>query len=81
MKGQFGPNGALYSGWETRRHNATYDWCIIRLGTSGTIHGLDIDTSNFNGNVDKFSFSMKSQEVVQGMRLQEPLFMLSLMRT
>ncbi|CAA7261690.1 unnamed protein product [Cyclocybe aegerita] len=50
MKGQFGPNGALYSGWETRRHNPTYDWCIIQLGTTGTIQGLDVDTSNFNGN-------------------------------
>ncbi|KAF9010532.1 allantoicase [Cyathus striatus] len=50
LKGQFGPNGALYSGWETRRHNPTYDWCIIQLGTSGTIAGFDIDTANFNGN-------------------------------
>ncbi|KAJ3883656.1 galactose-binding domain-like protein [Lentinula edodes] len=50
LKGQFGPNGALYSGWETRRHNPTYDWCIIALGTSGTLTGFDIDTSNFNGN-------------------------------
>ncbi|KAG6378302.1 galactose-binding domain-like protein [Boletus reticuloceps] len=50
LKGQFGPNGALYSGWETRRHNPTFDWCIIRLGTTGTIVGFDIDTSHFNGN-------------------------------
>jgi allantoicase len=50
MKGQFGPNGALYSGWESRRHNPAYDWCIIKLGTPGSIHGFDIDTSHFNGN-------------------------------
>ena len=50
LKGQFGSNGALYSGWETRRHNPTYDWCIIRLGALGNIQGLDIDTANFNGN-------------------------------
>ncbi|KAF5393234.1 hypothetical protein D9757_000742 [Collybiopsis confluens] len=50
LKGQFGPNGALYSGWETRRHNPTYDWCIIKLGASGTITGFDIDTTHFNGN-------------------------------
>jgi len=49
MKGQFGPNGALYNGWETRRHNATYDWCIIQLGTAGTLRALDVDTANFNG--------------------------------
>jgi allantoicase len=36
MKGQFGPNGALYSGWETRRHNPLpYDWSVhIPLETS-----------------------------------------------
>jgi len=50
LKGQFGPNGALYSGWESRRHNPKFDWCIIRLGTTGTIVGFDIDTSHFNGN-------------------------------
>lgn len=50
LKGQFGPNGALYSGWESRRHNPTYDWCIIKLGTPGNINGFDIDTSHFNGN-------------------------------
>jgi allantoicase len=50
LKGQFGPNGALYSGWETRRHNPSYDWCVIELGTLGTIVGFDIDTSHFNGN-------------------------------
>jgi allantoicase len=27
LKGQFGPNGALFSGWETRRHNTGEDWC------------------------------------------------------
>ncbi|KAH0827389.1 galactose-binding domain-like protein [Lanmaoa asiatica] len=48
LKGQFGPNGALFSGWESRRHNPTFDWCIIRLGTTGTIVGFDIDTSHFN---------------------------------
>ncbi|KAH9935328.1 allantoicase [Fomitopsis serialis] len=50
LKGQFGPKGALYSGWETRRHNPTHDWCIIKLGTTGTILGFDIDTTHFNGN-------------------------------
>ncbi|CDO76539.1 hypothetical protein BN946_scf184769.g3 [Trametes cinnabarina] len=50
LKGQFGPKGALFSGWESRRHNPTYDWCIIKLGTAGSIDGFDIDTSHFNGN-------------------------------
>lgn len=26
LKGQFGPKGALFSGWESRRHNPNYDW-------------------------------------------------------
>ena len=26
MKGQFGPTGALYDGWESRRHNPSFDW-------------------------------------------------------
>ncbi|TCD71588.1 Allantoicase [Steccherinum ochraceum] len=50
LKGQFGPKGALYSGWETRRHNPDYDWCIIKLGTTGFVTGFDLDTSHFNGN-------------------------------
>ncbi|KIY44484.1 Allantoicase [Fistulina hepatica ATCC 64428] len=50
LKGQFGPNGALFSGWESRRHNSTYDWCIIKLGTTGMLAGFDIDTAHFNGN-------------------------------
>lgn len=53
MKGQFGPAGALFDGWETRRHNpAAYDWAIVRLGprAGATLLGFDIDTANFNGN-------------------------------
>ncbi|TFY80894.1 hypothetical protein EWM64_g3118 [Hericium alpestre] len=50
LKGQFGPKGALYSGWETRRHNPDYDWAIIKLGTTGSVIGFDIDTTHFNGN-------------------------------
>lgn len=50
LKGQFGPKGALFSGWESRRHNPNHDWCIIKLGTTGSISGFDIDSSHFNGN-------------------------------
>jgi allantoicase len=49
LDGQFGPKGALYSGWESRRHNPAHDWCIVKLGATGVVHGLDIDTSHFNG--------------------------------
>ncbi|KAJ1304530.1 hypothetical protein OPQ81_005671 [Rhizoctonia solani] len=50
-KGTFKPTGAVFDGWETRRHNPAYDWCIIRLGApSGYIIGFDIDTAHFSGN-------------------------------
>lgn len=53
LKGQFGPAGALFDGWETRRHNPeAYDWAVIRLGPAAgaELTGFDIDTANFNGN-------------------------------
>lgn len=52
LRGQFGPKGALFDGWETRRHNPTYDWVILRLGPNagGHLVGFDVDTANFNGN-------------------------------
>lgn len=50
MKGQFGPTGALYDAWETRRHNPTFDWVIIRLGADSHLAYVDIDTSHFKGN-------------------------------
>ncbi|KAJ6499056.1 galactose-binding domain-like protein [Mycena sanguinolenta] len=68
LKGQFGPKGALYSGWESRRHNPAYDWCIIQLGTSGSIFGFDIDTSHFNGN----EAPEVSVDVLCGAALEEP---------
>ncbi|GAA6024809.1 hypothetical protein JCM11491_005615 [Sporobolomyces phaffii] len=50
MKGQFGPNGALFDGWESRRHNPTYDWVVVKLGAKGSVVGVDIDTGHFAGN-------------------------------
>lgn len=51
LKGQFGEKGALYDGWESRRHNQDHDWAIVKLGPElSTIMGFDIDTANFNGN-------------------------------
>jgi allantoicase len=44
-------NGKWMDGWETRRKRTEgHDWCIIRLGLSGTIGGVDIDTNHFLGN-------------------------------
>ncbi len=38
-------------GWESRRKRvAGYDWCVLKLGLSGIIKGVDIDTNHFLGN-------------------------------
>ncbi|KAI5479265.1 allantoicase [Pseudohyphozyma bogoriensis] len=50
LKGQFGPKGALFDGWETRRHNPDHDWVIVKLGALGSVVGVDIDTGCFSGN-------------------------------
>ncbi|XP_044742781.1 allantoicase-like [Chrysoperla carnea] len=43
--------GKWMDGWETRRKRiAGNDWCIIKLGVPGVIHGFDIDTCFFTGN-------------------------------
>lgn len=47
--------GKWMDGWESRRsygrdNGREYDWCVIRLGVRGKIHGFDIDTNFFRGN-------------------------------
>jgi allantoicase len=38
-------------GWETRRRRTPgHDWVIVRLGTPGRIHEVEIDTAHFRGN-------------------------------
>jgi allantoicase len=38
-------------GWESRRRRTPgFDWCIIRLGLSGVVRGIVVDTSHFRGN-------------------------------
>src|SRR5262245_42727145 len=44
-------NGKRMDGWETRRKRVSgHDYCLIKLGIPGTIHGVDIDTNHFLGN-------------------------------
>ena len=51
IEGKYTENGKWMDGWESRRKRvAGHDWCIIRLGEPGVIHGLDIDTNHFLGN-------------------------------
>ena len=43
--------GKWMDGWETRRRRTPgHDWCIVKLGVPGTVHGFDIDTAHFLGN-------------------------------
>ena len=43
--------GKWMDGWETRRKRTPgFDYCILKLGTSGVIKGVDIDTLHFAGN-------------------------------
>ena len=44
-------HGKWMDGWETRRKRIPgHDWCLIRLGLPGLVHGLVLDTSFFTGN-------------------------------
>jgi allantoicase len=47
--------GKWMDGWESRRsygrdNGRDFDWCVIRLGVSGFIRGVDVDTHFFKGN-------------------------------
>jgi allantoicase len=43
--------GKWMDGWETRRRRTPgNDWCIVKLGLSGIIRKVDIDTNHFLGN-------------------------------
>ena len=43
--------GKWMDGWETRRRRTPgYDWCIVKLGPPGIVHGVVVDTAHFKGN-------------------------------
>ncbi len=55
IEGKYTDNGKWMDGWESRRKRAPnlhelYDWCIVRLGLPGRVHGVIVDTSFFKGN-------------------------------
>jgi len=55
IEGKYTDLGKWMDGWETRRRRSPrldekFDWCIIRLGLSGIIQGVVVDTSFFRGN-------------------------------
>ena len=57
IEGKYTPRGKWMDGWETRRRRTPgHDWCIVRLGLPGKIHGIVVDTSFFTGNFpERFS--------------------------
>lgn len=51
IEDKYTEQGKWMDGWESRRKRIDgHDWCIIKLGAAGIIHGVDIDTNHFLGN-------------------------------
>jgi len=50
-EGEYTDRGKWMDGWETRRRRSPgHDWCVVRLGVPGVVHGVVVDTSFFRGN-------------------------------
>ena len=51
IEGKYTDRGKWMDGWESRRRRTPgFDWCLIRIGLPGRIHGFVVDTSYFTGN-------------------------------
>src|SRR4029078_2718963 len=45
------PAPNMSDGWETRRRRGPgHDWAIVRLGATGNVRKIEIDTNHFKGN-------------------------------
>jgi allantoicase len=56
IEDRFTDRGKWMDGWESRRKREVgHDWCVIALGASGQVVGLDIDTNHFSGNHAPFA--------------------------
>jgi allantoicase len=52
---EYTERGKWMDGWESRRKRVPgHDWCVIRLGTPGIVHGIVVDTAHFLGNYPPF---------------------------
>ena len=48
---KYDDHGKWMDGWESRRKRGPgNDYCVIRLGIPGILHGINIDTRHFTGN-------------------------------
>lgn len=59
IPGKYTEFGKWMDGWESRRKRNLgpendHDWCIIRLGLAGKVHGINVDTAFFTGNFPEF---------------------------
>jgi len=51
IDGKYTDRGKWMDGWESRRRRTPgHDWCIVRLGAPGVVHGVVVDTAFFKGN-------------------------------
>ena len=51
IEDRYDEHGKWMDGWESRRKREPgHDFCVVRLGVPGLIHGCDVDTSFFTGN-------------------------------
>lgn len=49
-------NGKWMDGWESRRKRVPgYDYCIVKLGLPGEVHGVNVDTAYFTGNYPEYA--------------------------
>jgi allantoicase len=56
----------MSDGWETkRRRGPGHDWCVIRLGTRGTVRRAEVDTAHFKGNFPE-SCSLEAADAGEG---------------
>ena len=51
IPGKYTARGKWMDGWESRRRRVPgHDWCVVKLGMRGVVHGVNVDTSHFTGN-------------------------------
>src|ERR1700759_2135438 len=61
-----GRGADMGDGWETkRRRGPGHDWCVVRLGTTGKIRRVEVDTAHFRGNFPE-SCSLEAASAGEG---------------
>lgn len=65
----------MSDGWESqRRRGPGHDWCIIKLGASGRITRVEVDTSHFKGNYpESCSIDVGQGDALDSIQWQELL--------